>query len=65
MIHGAQDTLVGPSGGERTAELIPGAELLLLEEAGHDLPVTVWPRLVESIGRFVRTVERERQAAAG
>ena len=39
VIHGAVDPLVTLSGGERTAELIPGAELLVLEEMGHDLPL--------------------------
>ena len=63
VVHGAQDTLVGPSGGERTAELVPGARLLVLEEAGHDLPVVVWPRLVDAIAELVSGVERERQAA--
>jgi pimeloyl-ACP methyl ester carboxylesterase len=63
VVHGAQDTLVGPSGGERTAALVPGARLLVLDEAGHDLPVVVWPRLVDAIAQLVSSVERERQAA--
>ena len=33
VIHGRDDTLIPPSGGERTAELVPGAKLLLLH--GH------------------------------
>jgi pimeloyl-ACP methyl ester carboxylesterase len=63
VLHGAQDTLVGPSGGERTAALVPGAQLLVLEEAGHDLPVVVWPRVVDAIAELVFGVERARQAA--
>jgi len=63
VVQGAQDTLVGPSGGERTAALVPGARLLVLDEAGHDLPVVVWPRLVDAIAQLVSSVERERQAA--
>jgi pimeloyl-ACP methyl ester carboxylesterase len=63
VVHGAQDTLVGPSGGERTAALVPGARLLVLDEAGHDLPVVVWPRLADAIAQLVSSVERERQAA--
>ncbi len=43
VIHGASDTLIPPDGGERTAELIPGAELLLIEGMGHDYPPEVWP----------------------
>ena len=34
------------SGGERTAELIPGADLLLLADMGHDLPEPLWPMIV-------------------
>ena len=32
-----------------TAESIPGAELLIVEGMGHDLPRAVWPRLVEAV----------------
>ena len=38
VIHGELDPLVTLSGGERTAEVIPGAELLVLDDMGHDLP---------------------------
>ena len=43
VIHGDSDPLVTPSGGRRTAEAIPGAELLVLEGMGHDLPPVFWP----------------------
>ncbi len=43
VIHGGADTLIPPDGGERTAELIPGAEFLLIEGMGHDYPPEVWP----------------------
>jgi pimeloyl-ACP methyl ester carboxylesterase len=49
VIHGLDDTLIDPSGGRRTAELIPGARLLLLDDMGHDRPPALWPRLVEAI----------------
>ncbi len=49
VIHGLDDTLIDPSGGRRTAELVPGARLLLLEDMGHDRPVALWPRLCEAI----------------
>ena len=35
------DPLVDPSGGERTAEVIPGAELMMLDGMGHDLPTVL------------------------
>lgn len=49
VIHGIADTLLLPAGGERTAELIPGANLLLLSDMGHDLPAALWPLLVDVI----------------
>jgi pimeloyl-ACP methyl ester carboxylesterase len=42
VIHGRDDTLLAPSGGERTAELIDGAHLLLVADMGHDLPEPLW-----------------------
>jgi pimeloyl-ACP methyl ester carboxylesterase len=50
VIHGLDDTLIDPSGGRRTAELVPGAGLLLIEDMGHDRPVALWPQLVDAIG---------------
>ena len=49
VIHGDVDPLVTPSGGQRTAELIPGAELLMIEGMGHDLPPAVLGQVVETI----------------
>jgi len=49
VIHGLDDTLVAPSGGERTAALIPGARLLLVKDIGHDRPVPLWPLLCSAI----------------
>ncbi|MFT3851272.1 MAG: alpha/beta hydrolase [Ilumatobacteraceae bacterium] len=49
VIHGRADTLILPIGGERTAELIPGANLLLVHDMGHDLPRPLWPLLTDAI----------------
>lgn len=49
VIHGRADTLIAPSGGERTAELVPGANLLMLNDMGHDLPEPLWPLIVDAI----------------
>lgn len=49
VVHGRVDPLVGFSGGERTAELIPGAELLALDDMGHDLPPAHWATVIEHI----------------
>jgi pimeloyl-ACP methyl ester carboxylesterase len=47
VIHGRADTLVLPMGGDRTAELVPGANLLMLHDMGHDLPEPLWPLIVD------------------
>jgi pimeloyl-ACP methyl ester carboxylesterase len=49
VIHGLDDTLIQPDGGERTAELIAGARLMLVEDMGHDRPEPLWPLLAEAI----------------
>lgn len=46
VVHGLDDTLIAPDGGELTAQLIPGAKLVMLEDMGHDLPEPLWPRYV-------------------
>ena len=43
VIHGTADPLVQSSGGERTAEVIPDAELLMVDGMGHDLPPPCGP----------------------
>ena len=37
------------SGGERTAEVVPDAKLLLVEGMGHDLPPQLWPLLADAV----------------
>jgi pimeloyl-ACP methyl ester carboxylesterase len=49
VVHGEQDALVNVSGGRATAAAIPGAELLVVDGMGHDLPRAVWPQLVDRI----------------
>jgi len=49
VIHGTDDRLVGPDGGEATAKAVAGAELLLVEGMGHDLPEGAWPQIVDAI----------------
>jgi pimeloyl-ACP methyl ester carboxylesterase len=49
VIHGRDDTLISPDGGTLTAEAIPTASLLLLADMGHDLPVPLWPIIVDAV----------------
>jgi len=53
VIHGKDDTLITPSGGERTAELIPGAQFAFVDDMGHDMPQPLWGYFVELISGFV------------
>jgi pimeloyl-ACP methyl ester carboxylesterase len=52
VLHGRDDTLITPSGGQLTAEAIPGAHFLLLADMGHDLPEPLWPLIVPTIVTF-------------
>jgi pimeloyl-ACP methyl ester carboxylesterase len=49
VIHGDQDRLIDMSGGVRTAEVVPGADLVVLEGMGHDLPPAYWDRIVSLV----------------
>lgn len=46
VLHGTADTLIDASGGRRTAEVVPGSRLVLIEGMGHDYPEYFWSRLV-------------------
>jgi pimeloyl-ACP methyl ester carboxylesterase len=63
VIHGLDDTLVAPGGAQRTAELIPGAKLLLVPDMGHDRPEALWPELCDAI--LDHTAEAERKLPTG
>jgi pimeloyl-ACP methyl ester carboxylesterase len=49
VIHGDSDPLIDVAAGRRTAQLIAGAELLVLPGMGHDLPRPVWPALADAL----------------
>ncbi len=50
VIHGLDDPLAPVQAGRDTAEAIPGAQLMLIEGMGHDLPHGgAWPQVVEAI----------------
>jgi pimeloyl-ACP methyl ester carboxylesterase len=54
VIHGACDPLVPVEHGRDTAEAIPGADLMIIEGMGHNLPPEVWPRVVAAIAANTR-----------
>jgi pimeloyl-ACP methyl ester carboxylesterase len=49
VVHGDSDPLINVSAGRRTAELIGGAELLIIPGMGHDLPRPAWPAIVDAV----------------
>jgi len=50
VVHGTDDPLVPVEGGKDTAKVISGAQLMLINGMGHDLPHGgAWPRIVEAI----------------
>jgi pimeloyl-ACP methyl ester carboxylesterase len=53
VIHGLADGMCDASGGRAVAEAIPGAELVLIEGMGHNLPPGLREQLAERIGSFV------------
>ncbi len=57
VIHGTRDKMIRKSGGRATARAIPGAQLELVEGMGHDLPVDVWPRLIDLISSHARAAD--------
>lgn len=56
VMHGSADTLITPSGGERTADLVPGARYVLIEGLGHDYPPQLWQRWVDEVVGFIESV---------
>lgn len=57
VVHGTHDVICDVSGGKATAAAIPGAELVLIDGMGHDLPSAVWNRIAAHIAATVRRGE--------
>ncbi len=51
VIHGLADKMVHVSGGRATAAAIPGAELLLIDGMGHDIPEPLYETIASGIRR--------------
>ena len=49
VLHGEADPLVTLSGGQATAEAVPGAKLVTYPGVGHDLPEILWDEITETI----------------
>ena len=57
VLHGDADPLVDRSGGEATAQAVPGARLEIIEGMGHELPSGAWDRLTGAILDHIGAVE--------
>lgn len=57
VLHGSADTLIGPIGGRRTAELVPGARFELIDGMGHDYPPQLWQRWVDLVTDHATAVQ--------
>jgi pimeloyl-ACP methyl ester carboxylesterase len=53
VVHGEIDPLQSVSAGRATAAAIPGARLLVLPDAGHVLPVQLWPQVLDELGAML------------
>jgi pimeloyl-ACP methyl ester carboxylesterase len=51
VVHGLADKMVHVSGGRATAAAIPGAELILIDGMGHDLPQALFETFANAIRR--------------
>ena len=59
VIHGLADKMVHVSGGRATATAIPGAELLLIDGMGHDLPPALNQTFADGIERTAKRASRK------
>jgi len=57
VIHGDEDPLVPIEGGRDTAAAIPGAEFIVIEGMGHDLPIGAWDRIAGAVAAHTRASE--------
>jgi pimeloyl-ACP methyl ester carboxylesterase len=64
VIHGSHDPLLPLRGAVATARHIPGAELLIVEGMGHNLPAPVLPLLAGAIATHARKAAALRNGGA-
>jgi pimeloyl-ACP methyl ester carboxylesterase len=58
VMHGADDPVVLVECGKNTAEAIPGAELMIIDGMGHDIPHDgAWPQIIDAIVDHTQKVD--------
>jgi pimeloyl-ACP methyl ester carboxylesterase len=65
VIHGDADTLLPLDGGEATARAIPGAELLVIRDMGHEIPPAAQPEVADAIVAHARRAREGSPDGAG
>ncbi len=54
VIHGLDDIIFPPENGRRVAAAVPGARLIEIDGMNHELPKSVWPRVIDAIAALAR-----------
>ena len=62
IVHGSADKMVHVSGGRATARAIPGAELLVIDGMGHDMPTELFETYTEIIRRTADRASQSKQS---
>ena len=52
VVHGERDPVFPLAHGEALRDAVPGSELLVLPEAGHELPRALWQRFISAMLRL-------------
>jgi len=58
VFHGSEDPIVPVEGGKDTAEAVPGAELMIIEGMGHDMPKLggAWDQITDKMIEFTNKI---------
>ena len=66
VVHGTADPLVPVECGKKTAAAIPGAELMIIDGMGHDIPHGgAWPQIVDAIVDHIHRADEEKSDKMG
>lgn len=57
VIHGDGDPLIPFANAALLVDAAPGAELLVMDETGHDLPPSQWPKIADGIAALAAKLE--------
>ncbi len=63
VVHGADDPICDVSGGRATAAAVAGAELVVIDGMGHEIPAPLWDRIADRIAAVVERAEARRSGA--